>query len=250
MKDLGRGAKRTARGLQFWDGDAMIKIATENEAAWRLFKRLVKGGVRGATAVLSNLLEITVGLLTTWAHLPAELKNLAVDKLGAAARTVVENVVAKEVGKWAVRRVVRELAERVVKTGAYRILAKKLGVSAAFSGTWVGIPIAMLGVQGLFEKAAAASDRLRSRFPGLHRQLARTDLHMAWFLVEPFVDELRGKLAARLKTMLSGAREGRILVDSGDGRTPIRAGGGDDRVPIRTGGSSRERRVPIRTGGG
>lgn len=249
-KDLGRGAKRTARGLKVWDQDAMIKIAQQNESAWRLFKRLVKNGVSGAIAVFSHLLEIAVVAFTAWKLLPQHIKDLAVKKLGSSAKTMVQKVAAKAVGKWAVKQVVRQLAQRIVRTKGYKMLAKKLGTSAALKATGVGVPLGLLGLQGLIEKASQAAAKLKSQFSLLYEQLAKHDLHMAWFLVAGFVDTLRKQIYDRLTMMLTRSRDGRILIDagSGDGRTPIRSGGSETRVPIRT--SESGRRVPIRTGGG
>lgn len=251
VADLGRGAKRTARGLAFWDSDAMIKLAQENESGFRLLKRLVSGGLEGAEDTLTKMLTAAIPGFLGWSALPDSIRQQASDKFGDAAKDLMQKIIAKQVGKLLVHKVVGQIAKKAVRTALYKQIAKKLGASAGLSSTGVGIPVAMLGVQGMLEKASGSADDLKSRFPGVFQRLENEDLHMGWFLIEKHVPELLLQIQQLTADTIQGATpDGRILVDAGGGddRVPIDAGGGEGRVPIRSGGS--QRRVPIRSGGG
>lgn len=235
VADLGRGAKRTAKGLRPWNEDAMITIAQENEAAARVFKRLVGGGLSGARTYLTEVIGVAFGAFVTWSSLPESIRDQASQKFGDAAESIVQKVVAKQVGKVIVQKVATRVAERVVRTTVYRQLAKKLGASAALSSTGVGIPLAMLGVQGTIEKASGAADRLRTRYPAVYDRLAAQDMHMVWFLLEPHVPEILAEVADAAADLVRRTNpDGRVLVDSG---------GSNDRVPVASGGSGTRRPV-------
>ena len=239
VADLGRGAKRTAKGLRPWNEDAMIKIAEENAAAGRAFKRLVGGGLSGAKTYLTEMIGVAFGGFVTWSSLPKSVRDQASAKFGDAAGSIVNRIVAKQVGKLIVQRLARRVAERVIRTTVYRQLAKKLGASAALSATGVGIPLGMLGVQGTIEKAAGAADRLKIKYPTVHNLLAAQDMHMVWFLLEPHVPEILAEIAdATADTIRRTNSHGRVMVDSG---------GSNDRVPVATGGSGTRR--PVASGG-
>lgn len=230
IMDLGRGAKRTAGGLKVWDTDGMIKIAEENESAARLLERLVTA----PRETLEETLVVATGGLMTWSQLPDSIRQQALDKFGDAAEKIVQGIIAKQVGKMIVNKIAKKIAIRVIQTAVYKELAKKLGTSAALSSTGIGIPVAMLGIQGVIENASSSADGLKNQFPEVYKRLQPKDLHMAWFLVEPHVPEI---MQAVVSEMIERA--------SPDGRIPVATGGSNDRVPIRT--SESERRVPVRT---
>jgi hypothetical protein len=251
IADLGRGVKRTAKGLKFWDSDAMTKIAQENEAGFRLFKRLATGGYQGAKDMVEEMLVVGTGGFLVWSALPASIQKQASDKFDEAAKGIMQKIIAKQVGKLIVHKIVKQIAIKAVQTELYKQIAKKLGATAGLSSTGIGVPVAMLGIQGMIEKASGSADRLKSQFPVVYDRLEPKDLHMAWFLVEDHVPELLKELyQVAAETIQTTTRDGRILVGSGGGndRVPINAGGGssEGRVPIRTGPS--ERRVPINAG--
>ncbi|MPZ73191.1 MAG: hypothetical protein GEU74_08165 [Nitriliruptorales bacterium] len=244
--DVGRGFKRSAKGLRVWNPDALIKMHEENASAARLFGRLVSDPKGTVTAALTGI----AGGLTTFAALPGPLKNKATDKFKDAAPGIIEGIVAKSVGKALAQKAFVVIANRILLSGVFKQLAKKLGVSAAASKTGVGIPLAVFSSLGLIEKASAAADRLQSRFPHVYRRLAADDLHLLWFVIEPHVPAIMSEVYATVDDYIDRTRpDGRVLVDAGGGndRTPI--GAGPDRQPVRSGGGA-PRRIPIRSGGG
>jgi len=244
IADLGRGAKRTAGGLKVWDTDGLIKIAEENESAARLLKRLVTA----PRETLEETLVVATGGLVTWKLLPDSIRQQALDKFGDAAKKIIQGVIAKQVGKIIVNKIAKKIAIRVIRTAVYKRLAKKLGANAFFSSTGIGIPVALLGLQGVIEKASSSADSLKSQFPAVYNRLQPKDLHMAWFLVERYVPEIMQEISRVMGEMIERASpDGRILVDAGgsNDRVPIRTSESERRVPVRT--SESERRVPVRT---
>lgn len=247
ITDVGRGFKRSAKGLRVWDPDALIKMHEENASAARLFARLVSDPKGTITTALTGV----AGGLATYAALPGPLKQKATDKFKDAAPGIVEGVIAKFVGKALAQKAFVAIANRIVTSGVVKQLLKKLGASAVASKTGVGIPLAVFSSLGLIEKASAAADRLEARFPEVYGRLAADDLHLLWFLIEPHVPAITSEVDAMVDEYIDRTRpDGRVLVDSGGGndRTPIRAG--PDRTPIRSGGGGAPRRIPIRSGGG
>lgn len=243
--DVGRGFKRSAKGLRVWDPDALVKMHEENASAARLLGRLVsdpRGTVQLALAGVA-------GGLTTYASLPDPLKKKATDKFAAAAPGIVEGVIAKVVGKALAQKAFVVIANRILTSAVVKRLLAKLGASAAASKSVVGAPLAVFSSLGLVEKAAAAADRLRAKYPAVYRRLAADDLHMLWFAIDPHITTIVDHVHATVDAYIDRTQpDGRVLVDW-KGRTdrePVRAG--PDRAPIRTGGDTP--RVPIRSGGG
>jgi hypothetical protein len=246
IADVGRGFKRSAKGLRVWNPDALIKMHEENASAARLFGRLVSDPKGTITTALTGV----AGGLTTFAALPGPLKEKAVEKFKDAAPGIIEGIVAKFVGKALTQKAFVTIANRILLSGVVKRLLKKLGASAVASKTGVGIPLAVFSSLGLIEKASGAADRLRARFPDVYRRLAADDLHLLWFLIEPHVPAIMAEVYATVDEYINRTRpDGRVLIDSGgsNDRTPIDAG--PNRTPIRSGAGA-PRRIPIRSGGG
>jgi hypothetical protein len=236
--DLGRGAKRAAKGLRFWDPDALVKMHEENASAARLLGRLVSDPLGTIEAALTG---VASGVIT-YAGLPDNLKAKARDKFKDAAPGIVQKIIAKVVGKALVQKSFVAIANRILTSAVVKKLLAKLGASAVASKTGVGIPLAVFSSLGLVEKAAGAADRLQARFPEVYRQLAADDLHMLWFVIEPHLPAIMLEVYAQYAKVAEY-----IDRTQPDGRVLIDAGGGDDRTPINAGP---ERRTPIRSGGG
>ena len=218
----------------------------ENASAARLFGRLISDPVGTVKAALTGI----AGGLTTFAALPGPLKDKATAKFKDAAPGIVEGIVAKMVGKALAQKAFVTIANKILLSGVFKQLAKKLGVSAAVSKTGVGIPLAVFSSLGLIEKASGAADNLREDFPHVYQRLAKDDLHMLWFVIEPHIPAIMAEVYASVDDVIDRTRpDGRVLINAGGGndRTPINAG--PDRQPIRSGGSA-PRRIPIRSGGG
>lgn len=247
VADLGRGAKRAAKGLRFWDPDALVKMHEENASAARLFGRLVSKPKATITKALSGV----AGGLITFAALPDSLKDKATNKFKKdAAPRIIETVVAKMVGKALAQKAFVAIATRILETAVVQRLLAKLGVSFVAAKTGVGAPLAVFSSLGILEKAANAADRLRASYPDVYRELAADDLHLLWFIIEPHIPAIMAEVHATVDEYIDRTRpDGRVLIDAGGGddRTPIRTG--PDRTPIRSGGGA-PRRTPIRSGGG
>lgn len=198
VKGVGRGAKRTGRGLKFWNNDAMIKIATENEKAMRIFRRAMSNGFD----VFNHLFEIVASGLLAWAVLPEDMKKQLTKRLGDAAPKLVKKRAQKWMGKKAVKVIIHQIAKKVIVTAAYKKLASKLGTSAALSSTGIGIPVAMLNMQGVLETASQARNRLKAAYPMIYNQLSPHDLDMLWFLVEGSIENLKKKLYQEIQKQL------------------------------------------------
>ncbi|MBW3555690.1 MAG: hypothetical protein KY454_02005 [Actinobacteria bacterium] len=198
------------------------------------------------------MVAAVTGGFTTWASLPAPLRGQASAKFGAAKQDMVNKFIAKRVGKNLVNKLAKRIAAQAVQTAVYKTLAKKLGVSAGLSSTGVGIPVSMLSTMGIIEKASAGAARLRAKYPAVYARLEVKDMHMAWFLIEPYVPEIVLEVGQAMADMIARTTpDGRVLVNAGgsNDRVPIASGGSGTRVPIASGGSS-PRRVPIASGGG
>lgn len=246
VADLGRGAKRAAKGLRVWDPDALVKMHEENASAARLLGRLVSDPLGTIEAALAG----AAGGLVTYAGLPDNLKNKARNKFKDAAPDIIQKIIAKAVGKALVQKSFVAIANRILTSSVVKKLLAKLGASAVASKTGVGIPLAVFSSLGLIEKASGAADRLQARFPEVYRRLAADDLHMLWFVIEPHIPLIMSEVYATVAEYIDRTRpDGRVLINAGgsNDRTPINAG--PDRTPIRSGGGE-PRRIPIRSGGG
>jgi hypothetical protein len=102
------------------------------------------------------------------------------------------------IGKQIATLLARRIAARIAATETFKLLAKRLGVSAAAGASGIGIPITLLMVQGTLERAGQASRRLAASFPKLHAMLKQRDLDMAWFLIEPHLDDLRDQFIQKI----------------------------------------------------
>jgi hypothetical protein len=245
VADVGRGFKRSAKGLRVWDDEALVKMHEENASAARLFGRLVSDPF----GTIEKAILAAAGGFGAFTALPGPLKDKATAKFKDAAPSMVQKIVAKVVGKVLAQKLFVAIANRILMSGVVKKLLAKLGASVAVSKTGVGIPLAVFSSLGLIEKASGAADRLEEKFPAVYRRLKAEDLHMLWFMVEPHVPAIMAQVHATIDEYIDRTQpDGRVLIDAGPNRTPIDAGP-EQRIPIRTGGSE-PRRVPIRSGGG
>lgn len=246
VADIGRGFKRSAKGLRVWNPDALVKQHEENASAGRLFLRLVQNPLGTIEAAVAGV----VGGLATFTALPEPLRQKATDKFQDKAPDILKGILAKVIGKAIAQKALVAIANRILTSAVVKQLLKKLGASAAVSKTGVGIPLAVFSSLGLIEKAAGAADRLKAKYPEVYSKLAADDLHMLWFVIEPHAPAISAEVYASILDHIERTnRDGRELIDAGgsNDRTPIRSGP-DRRTPIDSGGSTP--RTPIRAGGG
>ena len=107
-------------------------------------------------------------------------------KLAKAAGLALTKTAGRAmIGKALAQKIARRIAFKIAASAAYKKLAKKLGLSSAARSTGIGMPISMLLLQGVAQRASAASRRLRAKYPALYNELeAAGGLDMLFFLVE------------------------------------------------------------------
>jgi hypothetical protein len=194
-EDIVGGAARTARGLNFFNTKEQLKIAAQNERAYNLLKDLISN--RDSLHKLINFV-----IEHFYSKLPEERKSkidagIRRGMLVGGAKLVGRMVIGKQIATMLAKR----LAGRIAASSAYKMLAKKLGVSAAAGATGIGIPITLLMLQGTLERAGKASDRLAKEEPELYRVLKQHDLDMAWFLVEPYLDDIKSEFNKKVEEL-------------------------------------------------
>ncbi|MEM7373014.1 MAG: hypothetical protein AAF587_30610 [Bacteroidota bacterium] len=187
-EDLVGGAKRTGRGLNFFDSGEQARIGAENERAFFLLKSLFDNREQ-----LNKIIQFTIEHI--YNKLPAEKQQKVKEKLTAGAESMTGYAIGRLlIGTAIAKAIIRRIAARIAVSQLYKSIAKKIGVSAGASATGVGIPISLLMLQGVLERAGQASRRLKSEYPELSRKLTAQNLDMAWFLVEPYFEEIKTEL--------------------------------------------------------
>jgi hypothetical protein len=210
-EDLVGGAARTARGLNIFNTEELAKIGAQNERAYHLLKDLISNGDS-----LHKLVNFVIEHF--YSRLSEERKN-KIDEgirrglLIGGAKVVGRMVIGKQLATMLAKR----LAGRIAASAAYKTLAKKLGVSAGAGATGIGLPITLLMLQGTLERAGKASERLAGKEPELHRVLKQHNLDMAWFLIEPHVEEIETEFNKKIEEL---EREADLLRRTAAGALP------------------------------
>jgi hypothetical protein len=178
--DIVYGIERTGEGLGIRGADRVAQIGSENEYLAKLLVELLKHGV---TTIQSPLFRIIVEILVEYySHFPEPvLKKLAKAAAVGAGYMAGRMVIGKALAKAVAVRIAGVIASSV----AYKQFARKLCVSAGAGSTGIGIPITLLMLQGVAQRASNGSKRLSREFPELYRKLrAQNGLDMLFFLVE------------------------------------------------------------------
>ncbi len=176
-EDLVGGVRRTGRGLNIFDTAEGARIGAENERAYGVIVSLVRN-----ESVIRK--TVSIAIQDIYDKLPANKKEIVNDKLIEAGVRLGGYVTGRMiVGSAIARRIALKIAGRIASGQVYKMIAKKIGVSAGASATGIGIPIALLMLQGVLERAARASRKLARENPELYRELKKENLDMAWFLV-------------------------------------------------------------------
>ncbi len=187
-EDLAGGAYRTARGLNIFNTDELAQIGAENERAYNLIVSFIKN-----PDLLENVVRFAIENI--YNNLPADLQEKIRERFTSGAEQLAGYTFGRlVVGSAIARSIVRRLATRIAVSQGFRAMATRLGVSAGVGATGVGIPITLVMVQGVLERAAQASRRLQTDHPELYRTLLTHNLDMAWFLVEPHYEGIRNEL--------------------------------------------------------
>lgn len=192
-EDIVGGAARTARGLNVFDSDELAQIGVEDIRAFELIKLLVTNW---------NTIEETCTTVVDYIYEtlpePQKAKMRAMATKGASVgggyilgRIVIGSTIAKSIA--------RLIAGRIAASETFRMLAIRLGVSEGAGATGIGVPIMLLMLQGVLERASKASRRLAGQYPELYQALSQKNLDMAWFLIEPHLDDLRQAVIDQLQ---------------------------------------------------
>lgn len=187
-EDLAYGVERTAQGLNFSNPSRQVAIATENELLAKLLADMVKHGINTPKNPLYRVVKLI--LSEYYQHIPEEILKKLAEKLGLKIAYYGGRMV---IGKKIAEKIALKIAAKVALTAAYKQLAKKIGVSAGASATGVGIPISLLMLQGVVQRASKASQRLKKRQPALWLSMRQSGgLDMIYFIVEkpmqPYID--------------------------------------------------------------
>ena len=203
-EDLVGGVKRTGRGLNPFNTKEQLRIAGENERAYGILKRLVQE--RG---LLEDLASVVIEYW--YDELPEERQAKVREAMERMAMIGGGYLGGRMViGKHIATLLARRIAARIAATQTFKLLATRLGVSAAAGATGIGIPITLLMIQGTLERAGQASRRLAADHPKLYALLKQQELDMAWFLIEPHLDELRAQFVEKIRELESQAPEVKV----------------------------------------
>lgn len=179
-KDIYHGADRTIEGLNFFDQDRQVEIAVENEMVVKLVTNTFKSAVGAASNPLTQLAGAILG-----AYMITVPDDVIEEMAKDAGVSYAPTAVGKYLGKLVAAKITERVLRRVVKTKLFKMLAKKIGISAGAAATGVGAPISLLMWQGMAQKASKASRRLKKIDPKLHRELRRKGgLDMLYFIAE------------------------------------------------------------------
>ena len=185
-EDLVGGVNRTSREL--FTPDERAQISAENERALNLIISLINN-----RDILSKVVQFTIQDIYT--SLPPNLKEKVRKKLTDGAKRGAGYTIGRLViGTTIAKSIARRVATQIATSQVFKALAIRLGLSASVGATGIGLVITLTMIQGVLERAAQASNRLRTDHPGLHELLVAQNLDMAWFIVEPHFEEIRNEL--------------------------------------------------------
>ncbi len=183
-EDIVGGTHRTMRGLNLFNQDELARIGFENERAYNMIIAVFEN-----TDLLEKIISHTIADI--YEQLPPQEQQKVKEKFLDGAVQGAGYVVGRMiVGTTIVKSIIKRIAVRVAASQAFKAIATRLGVSAAVGSTGVGVPVTLVMVQGVLERASRASRRLQSTHPRLRARLVAENLDMAWFLVEPHYNEI------------------------------------------------------------
>lgn len=197
-EDIVYGLERTGEGLGIAGSQRLVNIGIENEYLATLLQKLFRFGVSTPQSPLFKI--ILKILIRYYAVFPEEsLKKIAKQAAVGGGYLAGRMILGKELAKF----VAKTIAVKIAASVAYKKLAKKVGVSAAAGSTGIGIPVSLLMFQGVAQRSAKASRRLRTLSPELYWDLRRENgLDMLYFLVEkPMEKHLQAIVTAKRNTV-------------------------------------------------
>jgi hypothetical protein len=198
--DLGRGVVHIGRYGKasikaIWDPSELQELTNNDLAFIALVGR-----------VFTEPVEVMTRIAAGYSAAIAAQKYLTKDQedqLKEAAAGAIPNLVEKLIGKQlakkliiavAVGPLIEKLAARVTNEIIKRGLAKAKGA-----------PLLVLSILGMLDKAHTSARRLKRDDPLLYRYLESDGLHIAWFLVEEPLKEVRKQLEKSLADQLGKA---------------------------------------------
>ena len=199
--DLGRGVVHVGRYGKasvkaIWDPSELEEL-TDNDLA---FFSLV---LRVFTEPVEVVTKIATGYSTALAARHWLTKEQE-EQVKQAASGAIPNLVKELIGKHLAKKLIisivmgpliEKLAARVTNEVIKRGLAKAKGA-----------PLLILSLLGMLDKAHTAARRLKEEEPVLYRYLEPDGLHIAWFLVEEPMKEVRKELEKSLADQLGPRR--------------------------------------------
>jgi hypothetical protein len=217
--DIALGFERTfemvgGRGL-----DRAVEVSRENGMLIKLLFELAKFPLTGEMSPMFRVLEQTLAFICK--NLPDEqLNELAADPdLAKALGFIGRELQSPKVGAMAANQsteksayyggrlligqkiavvLTRQIAAKVAAMAVARTFMAKLAANIAAGGSGVGVPVALLGLQGIMQRSSNASKRLQRQMPPLWGQLrARAGLDLMYFLIEEAVFNFECKLGLR-----------------------------------------------------
>lgn len=183
--DIGRGVER---GWEYLTTDEQGRQRMEEEYG-RVGQTLIAllRKVHAKRALLADVIELVV---RHYDSLPGQVQGAIEQGLANAGAHVAGRVLGGAV--------VARITEGITSRVAIRLGTGVVGRIATSVSTLVGTAVSVAMVNGLIERATAASRSLQAKDPVLHQQLVAHDAEMLWFLIAPEEPEiLRAVAAAR-----------------------------------------------------
>jgi len=179
-EDIALGMDRTVEGLGFGQSGRSTVIAYENSAMSTLLQESIQYGMSGRS---SPIFKAIVHILEHYyTYFPEAALSYLLKQAGTGAAYITGRML---IGRQLATTVATRIAAAIAITSAYKVIARRIGVSAGVSATWIGTPIGLLMMQGLLQRSSNASFRLKAQSPKLYRLLRQNgDLQLLYFLLE------------------------------------------------------------------
>jgi hypothetical protein len=179
-QDIVLGIERTGEGLGLGKDGRIDIIGHENNAMALLIRDVIKYGIKNRKSPLYK--TILLILEDYYTYIPDKVLSDLSKKAGIGAGYMAGRMI---IGKRLASEIAMKIAIAIAASATFKQIAKRMGISAAVSGTGVGAPIGLLMIQGLMQHSSRASIRLKSKSPKLYTILQRNgNLQMLYFLLE------------------------------------------------------------------
>jgi hypothetical protein len=199
--DLGRGVLHVGRYGKAaikatWDPSELEELTSNDLAFFALILRVFTE----PTEIVGKIGTGYAAALAARHWLTEEQEQQVKQAASAAIPDLVKELIGKQLTKklligTVVGPVMEKLAVKVTNEVIKRGMAKARGA-----------PLLILSVLGMLDKAGAAAGCLKDKYPVLYRYLEPDGLHIAWFLVEEPMEDIRKELQDELTRQLGQPR--------------------------------------------